>query len=234
MSSYAVPMSAIRPCRDDEQAAILAIVNAAAQVYRGVIPADRWHEPYMDSSELAARARRRCRLLGLRGGRRADRRDGHPAGGRRRPDPPRLRASRQSGRGRRARAARAPARAQRPAHAGRHVGGRGVGHPLLPPQRLRAGLSRAQDGAAAGSTGISRSARSRRRWCWRTRRSARAAPRCGRRDPARRARPAAGCRSRAIASRWTAGPITETLTGSPLRAPMAAGSATTGKPTQSQ
>ena len=45
-------MSTIRPCRDDEQAAILAIVNAAAEVYRGVIPADRWHEPYMDSAEL--------------------------------------------------------------------------------------------------------------------------------------------------------------------------------------
>jgi GNAT superfamily N-acetyltransferase len=46
-------MSSIRPCREDEQAAILAIVNAAAQAYRKTIPADRWHEPYMDASELA-------------------------------------------------------------------------------------------------------------------------------------------------------------------------------------
>lgn len=45
-------MSPIRTCRNDEQASILAIVNAAAEVYRGVIPADRWHDPYMDSSEL--------------------------------------------------------------------------------------------------------------------------------------------------------------------------------------
>ena len=30
-------------------AAILAIVNDAARVYRGVIPADRWHEPYMST-----------------------------------------------------------------------------------------------------------------------------------------------------------------------------------------
>src|SRR5436190_24339405 len=45
--------SAIRPCRDDERAAILAIVNAAAEAYRGVIPADRWHEPYMPAEELA-------------------------------------------------------------------------------------------------------------------------------------------------------------------------------------
>src|SRR6266571_4424253 len=46
-------MGSIRPCRDDERNAILAIVNAAAEAYRGVIPADRWHEPYMGSSELA-------------------------------------------------------------------------------------------------------------------------------------------------------------------------------------
>jgi N-acetylglutamate synthase-like GNAT family acetyltransferase len=42
----------IRPCRDDERDAILEIVNAAAVAYRGVIPADRWHEPYMPASEL--------------------------------------------------------------------------------------------------------------------------------------------------------------------------------------
>jgi len=41
-----------RPCRDDEHDQILAIVNAAAGAYRGVIPADRWHEPYMSSGEL--------------------------------------------------------------------------------------------------------------------------------------------------------------------------------------
>ena len=45
-------MSSIRPCRDDERAAILAIVNAAAEAYRGVIPADRWREPYMPADEL--------------------------------------------------------------------------------------------------------------------------------------------------------------------------------------
>lgn len=31
---------------------ILSIVNAAAEAYRGVIPDDRWHEPYMDRAEL--------------------------------------------------------------------------------------------------------------------------------------------------------------------------------------
>ena len=47
-------MSSIRPCRDDERTAILEIVNAAAEAYRGVIPADRWREPYMPRSELDA------------------------------------------------------------------------------------------------------------------------------------------------------------------------------------
>jgi RimJ/RimL family protein N-acetyltransferase/GNAT superfamily N-acetyltransferase len=47
-------VSAIRRCRAAEAPAILAIVNAAAEAYRGVIPADRWHEPYMDARELDA------------------------------------------------------------------------------------------------------------------------------------------------------------------------------------
>jgi N-acetylglutamate synthase-like GNAT family acetyltransferase len=41
-----------RPCRPDERDEILAIVNAAAEAYRGVIPPDRWREPYMDAGEL--------------------------------------------------------------------------------------------------------------------------------------------------------------------------------------
>ncbi len=44
--------SGIRSCRDDERTAILAIINAAAEAYRGVIPDDCWHEPYMSSQEL--------------------------------------------------------------------------------------------------------------------------------------------------------------------------------------
>lgn len=31
---------------------MLTIVNDAARAYRGVIPADRWHEPYMPADEL--------------------------------------------------------------------------------------------------------------------------------------------------------------------------------------
>jgi GNAT superfamily N-acetyltransferase len=44
----------IRRCRADERDAIFDIVNAAAEAYRGVIPADRWHEPYMPMDQLDA------------------------------------------------------------------------------------------------------------------------------------------------------------------------------------
>jgi GNAT superfamily N-acetyltransferase len=46
--------ASIRPCRPAESDAILAIVNAAAEAYRDVIPADRWREPYMPAAELEA------------------------------------------------------------------------------------------------------------------------------------------------------------------------------------
>ena len=44
----------VRPCRPGDVEAILATVNAAAEAYRGAIPADRWHEPYMGADELRA------------------------------------------------------------------------------------------------------------------------------------------------------------------------------------
>jgi len=43
----------IRKCRPQDAAVMLAIINDAAQAYKGVIPADRWHEPYMPADELA-------------------------------------------------------------------------------------------------------------------------------------------------------------------------------------
>jgi N-acetylglutamate synthase-like GNAT family acetyltransferase len=42
----------IRRSAEADHETILAIVNDAAQAYRGVIPADRWHEPYMPKDEL--------------------------------------------------------------------------------------------------------------------------------------------------------------------------------------
>ena len=46
-------MYAIRHCQDDEKSVILEIVNAAAEAYRDVIPADRWHDPYMPEAQLS-------------------------------------------------------------------------------------------------------------------------------------------------------------------------------------
>ena len=43
----------IRQCESTDFGTMYAIVNDAAQAYRGVIPADRWHEPYMPEAELA-------------------------------------------------------------------------------------------------------------------------------------------------------------------------------------
>jgi GNAT superfamily N-acetyltransferase len=42
----------IRPCHELERSRILDIVNRAAEAYRGVIPSDRWREPYMPPDEL--------------------------------------------------------------------------------------------------------------------------------------------------------------------------------------
>ncbi len=42
----------IRRCTEADFDAILTIVNDAAQAYDGVIPADRYHEPYMPAEEL--------------------------------------------------------------------------------------------------------------------------------------------------------------------------------------
>jgi len=51
-----VPRSASRPmirrCDAGDVPAIESIINEAAQAYRGAIPADRWHEPYMPRADL--------------------------------------------------------------------------------------------------------------------------------------------------------------------------------------
>ena len=42
----------IRLCTDTDFDAIVAIINDAARVYRGAIPADCWKDPYMPEQEL--------------------------------------------------------------------------------------------------------------------------------------------------------------------------------------
>ena len=42
----------IRQCDDGDFETIYSIINNAAQAYKGIIPADRWREPYMSEEEL--------------------------------------------------------------------------------------------------------------------------------------------------------------------------------------
>ena len=42
----------IRECDEGDVALVYEIINEAAQVYKGIIPQDRWKEPYMPESEL--------------------------------------------------------------------------------------------------------------------------------------------------------------------------------------
>ena len=51
-------------CRADELSRIRFIINDAASAYRGVIPEDRWHEPYMSEPDLAGEIEAGVRFLG--------------------------------------------------------------------------------------------------------------------------------------------------------------------------
>jgi N-acetylglutamate synthase-like GNAT family acetyltransferase len=42
----------IRPCTGEEFETICEIINDAAEAYRGIIPQDRWKDPYMPKDEL--------------------------------------------------------------------------------------------------------------------------------------------------------------------------------------
>ena len=54
----------IRPCGEGDRDAIESIINEAAEAYRGVIPADRWHEPYMSREALEREIRAGVRFWG--------------------------------------------------------------------------------------------------------------------------------------------------------------------------
>ena len=43
----------IRRCTTEDFDRILAVINDGAQAYRGIIPEDRWKDPYMPADELA-------------------------------------------------------------------------------------------------------------------------------------------------------------------------------------
>lgn len=47
----------IRRCQYADIETVCAIINEAALAYKGVIPSDRWHEPYMPLEELRSEIR---------------------------------------------------------------------------------------------------------------------------------------------------------------------------------
>ena len=58
----------IRICTPDDLTAICAIINDAAQAYKGVIPGDRWHEPYMPLEDLEQEIARGVAFWGVEAG----------------------------------------------------------------------------------------------------------------------------------------------------------------------
>lgn len=55
----------LRLCTDADLPAMVAVVNAAATAYAGVIPADRYHQPYMPLEEIMAEIAAGVRFWGL-------------------------------------------------------------------------------------------------------------------------------------------------------------------------
>lgn len=53
----------IRNATENDFNEIYAVINDAATAYKGVIPADRWHEPYMTREELQAQIEDGVRFL---------------------------------------------------------------------------------------------------------------------------------------------------------------------------
>ena len=55
----------IRMCTDADLPAMVSVINTAATAYSGVIPADRYHEPYMPLDELRGEIDAGVRFWGL-------------------------------------------------------------------------------------------------------------------------------------------------------------------------
>ena len=57
----------VRPLETRDFAELLATINEAAEAYRGRIPADCWHEPYMPKAQLRAELAAGVRFFGIDG-----------------------------------------------------------------------------------------------------------------------------------------------------------------------
>ena len=55
----------IRECTTSDLEAMQALINDAAQAYKGVIPEDRWHEPYMSMKDLQVEIRNGVKFRGI-------------------------------------------------------------------------------------------------------------------------------------------------------------------------
>ena len=60
------PILAVSACTESDAPVIFEIINQSAMAYKGAIPADQWHEPYMPRSELDAELARGVRFYGCR------------------------------------------------------------------------------------------------------------------------------------------------------------------------
>jgi len=58
----------ILPCGSADLPVIFEIINESARAYQGVIPADRWHEPYMPMAELISEIGNGVRFFGYHAG----------------------------------------------------------------------------------------------------------------------------------------------------------------------
>ena len=57
-------MRTIKPCEPADVPVIHDIINESARAFKGVIPADRWHEPYMPLAELQSEITKGVRFYG--------------------------------------------------------------------------------------------------------------------------------------------------------------------------
>lgn len=61
---YSADSESIRPCAENQNAAILSVINDAVVAYKGVIPTARWLDPYMSTNELRAEIAAGVRFTG--------------------------------------------------------------------------------------------------------------------------------------------------------------------------
>jgi N-acetylglutamate synthase-like GNAT family acetyltransferase len=56
----------ITPCQTSELPVVADVINESAMAYKGIIPADRWHEPNMPLADLESEVAKGVRFYALR------------------------------------------------------------------------------------------------------------------------------------------------------------------------